>query len=223
MWKRRQNWLDWLWGTSEFEARQVARSGFVQDEPRVGIVENGLFLPLDPASNPLARPVKYEKPYKKTVRCVLCYAIVLVMISATVISTLGVMSFNVGLRKRSPVIGPIVGAVFVSALMSTYSTIYQDIALRLTLFENHRTKVEFEDSLCAKRFLFEFFNSYFFAFYIAFIKGFNLPIPFFGVIDQCRGLDGKPAADCMQELFLTLSIVYCTRFFVNRGVEVVKP
>jgi hypothetical protein len=43
--------------------------------------------------------------------------------------------------------------------------------VRLNKFENHRTESLYEDSLVAKLFVFQFFNSYSYLTYVAFIKG----------------------------------------------------
>eukprot|EP01035_Chromulina_nebulosa_P019869 gene19869-25821_t len=48
--------------------------------------------------------------------------------------------------------------------------VYDDLAKRLNDYENWRTDTEYEDSLISKLFVFNFVNSYFPSFYIAFIK-----------------------------------------------------
>lgn len=50
------------------------------------------------------------------------------------------------------------------------STIYKRIAHWFTVWENYRTKTEFDDALIFKLFTFEFANSYGSFFYLAFFR-----------------------------------------------------
>ena len=44
------------------------------------------------------------------------------------------------------------------------------VATWLNNFENHRTQIEYEDSMIFKQFVFQFINYYFLLLYIAFLK-----------------------------------------------------
>ena len=44
------------------------------------------------------------------------------------------------------------------------------IATKLNSFENHRTQIEYEDSMIFKQFVFQFINYYFLFAYISFLK-----------------------------------------------------
>ena len=48
--------------------------------------------------------------------------------------------------------------------------IYRKIAINLTVWENHRTKTEYDDSLILKLFAFEFVNNYGNLFYLAYFR-----------------------------------------------------
>ena len=60
--------------------------------------------------------------------------------------------------------------------------------------ENHRTDTTYENSLILKTALFQFINSFFTLFYIAFIKGKHAV---FGTVQECPG-------DCLHELYVSL-------------------
>ena len=87
--------------------------------------------------------------------------------------------------------------------------IYGDIAIRLTDYENHRTDTDYEDSLIAKTFVFQFVNSYASLFYIAFFK------PFIHE-DPCIG-------SCMHELQANLGTIFLARLAIGNLTEVGIP
>jgi anoctamin-10/anoctamin-7 len=69
---------------------------------------------------------------------------------------------------------------------------------------------DYEDSLIAKTFVFQFVNSYSPLFYIAFVK------PFIGEIDSCLG-------GCLVELQTNLSSIFITRLAVGNMTEIGVP
>ena len=73
------------------------------------------------------------------------------------------------------------------------NTIYSDMAIDLTEKENHRTDTEFEDSLIAKLFAFQFVNSYASFFYVAYLKSLTG--------DPCEGT-------CMSELSTAIGVIF---------------
>lgn len=73
------------------------------------------------------------------------------------------------------------------------NAVYSDMAISLTDRENHRTDTEYEDSLIAKLFAFQFVNSYASFFYVAYIK--NL------AGDPCEGT-------CMSELSTAIGVIF---------------
>ena len=87
--------------------------------------------------------------------------------------------------------------------------IYGGMAISLTDHENHRTDTEYEDSLIAKTFVFQFVNSYASLFYIAYFKPFLTE-------DPCVG-------SCMQELQSNLGTIFLTRLAIGNLTEVGIP
>lgn len=97
--------------------------------------------------------------------------------------------------------------------------IYGRVARWLNDFENHPTDTVYEDNLIAKTFLFQFVNSYFSLFYIAFIKN---HITLAGSAQQCA-LNAHGEVDCMAELANNLGVIFATRLVVGNFTEIVLP
>lgn len=82
--------------------------------------------------------------------------------------------------------------------------------------ENHETDTEYEDNKILKVFAFQFINSYFSLFYIAFIKN---HLELFGRKQPCRAnVDGEP--DCLAELAYQLGIIFVSRLVAGNFTEV---
>jgi anoctamin-10/anoctamin-7 len=96
--------------------------------------------------------------------------------------------------------------------------VYSRLAIVLTDLENHRTQSEYEDALVVKTFLFQFVNSYFTLFYIAFFKS-KYPVCIWRF---CR-LDYCTNGDCFRELMLQLLVIFGVKQLVLQLVEVATP
>lgn len=86
--------------------------------------------------------------------------------------------------------------------------IYTFIATALTDNERHRTQTQFEDSMIAKIFLFQFVNSYASFFYLAFVAEF---------VGDCEG------EACMSSLAINLAIIFGTRLASGYITGIVLP
>ena len=64
------------------------------------------------------------------------------------------------------VIGSLINVLSINA----FSLIYDQVAVKLNNWENHRTNTQYEDALITKTFVFEMINNYFVLFFIAFLK-----------------------------------------------------
>ncbi len=102
--------------------------------------------------------------------------------------------------------------------------VYGLLATAMTKRENHRTDTEYEDSLIAKTFCFQFVNSYASFYFLAFIAPYLSRPPSLAddgpegdFIGEC-GFD-----DCMKPLALNLGIIFGTSLTVNNFVEVGVP
>jgi hypothetical protein len=63
-------------------------------------------------------------------------------------------------------------------ILVIFKKVYQKIALKLTLWENHRTLTKFTDSLIYKQFSFSFVSCYGSLFYLAFFRNVSISIIF---------------------------------------------
>jgi hypothetical protein len=57
-----------------------------------------------------------------------------------------------------------------------HDQLFERLAVRMSKWENHRTQSQFDNSLVAKNFMFQFVNNYFVLFYIAFLREVKDPI-----------------------------------------------
>merc|ERR1711871_1696931 len=89
------------------------------------------------------------------------------------------------------------------------------VAVVLNNFENHRTETMYEDSLITKVFSFQFFNSFFSLFYIAFLKQ-RYSIWYFKE-DRCTN------GNCMQDLSTQLQVIFISRLVIGNVSETVAP
>lgn len=102
--------------------------------------------------------------------------------------------------------------------------VYGELATALTNRENHRTDTEYEDSLIAKIFVFQFVNSYTSFYYLAFIAPY-LPRPS-GLADDGDEADYVGDCgfdDCMIPLAINVAIIFGSALTVNNFIEIVVP
>lgn len=115
-------------------------------------------------------------------------------------------ALNVGGMQLGSTITALINAVQIQVL----NAIYNEVAVALTEYENHRTNTEYEDSLIAKTFIFQFVNSFASLFYIAFVK------PFIPDMDPCVG-------QCMGELQASLGTIFMTRLATGSVLKLAIP
>jgi hypothetical protein len=109
--------------------------------------------------------------------------------------------------------------------------LYQGTAEKLTIWENHKTETQYNgkcggacsliflDALIAKRFVFNFVNSFASLFYIGLIKerGGNNIVGVSGWNDRCG------ADSCLVDLMIQLSIIFVGRQLIGQIQEVFIP
>jgi hypothetical protein len=99
--------------------------------------------------------------------------------------------------------------------------IYKEIAVCMVDYENYRTDMEWENAIVQKVFPFQFINSYFSLFYIAFLKGKIGTLD--GYDDQCKGSNNLPSANCMYELNTLLLSTLVTTQIAGTIAEAMLP
>jgi hypothetical protein len=136
------------------------------------------------------------------------------------------MSFLVMRLIFQKMIDASMGAMLASTLQALVTVglnvIYKEIAICMVDYENYRTDTEWEDAIVNKVFAFQFINSYFSLFYIAFMKGRIGHLA--GYSDQCKNAStGKPTDNCMGELYTLLLSTLLTTQIVSTIGEALLP
>ena len=106
-------------------------------------------------------------------------------------------------------------------LMYFFSKLYDKIAVKLTIWENYRTKTEYDDALILKLFAFEFVNSYGSFYYLAFFRNIKLDNGFFNLGPEYR--DRCDDDNCMALLSLQLLIVLVIKPFPRLFKAIIFP
>jgi anoctamin-10/anoctamin-7 len=212
-WKRRQCMLQMKWGTAKFEDVEEDRPEFEGDDTK------------DPTTG---LQTTWYDPMKRQVTSYYNLSLIGVMITCVIgviaaIFLFRYWSFGWGSRdadgnlnaERLVIAGEPMGDILASLMTALQIQIlggaYKKLADWMTNKENHQTQTQYEDSLIAKVFLFQFCNSYSSLFYIAFIKP---------TLEQCGG--GNPG-ECLDELFLQLFIIFGTRLVSGNAMEIGLP
>ena len=200
-WKRRNATINLWWGTFEFETHEVARPQFA-----------GL-LRYSPITD---KPEMYHNSLKQLKKKV---AMSFAFVFTLVIGAVGMTAFCLYLKSYLAApenfgkLGPPIASMINAGWIATGNTIYRMIAVKLTNWENHRTDTEWDRYLVTKTFLFRFFNSYAAFFYIAFLKK--------AYEGQC-GTRHAPAT-CLDELQLSVIIIFGSQVIVGNGIETMSP
>ena len=152
--------------------------------------------------------------------CWLCWLLTfsLGLCCGTVGSDMGIVSSVAWCDCTQGAAGNLAAAVN-AVQIQLLNLVYGHVARYLNDLENHATQTQFEDNLIAKTFCFQFINSYFSLFYVAFIKNY---LELFGEKQECTlNLQGEP--DCLSELSAQLSIIFLTRLVVGNATEALVP
>ena len=92
-----------------------------------------------------------------------------------------------------------------------FNYIFNKIVVKLNNLENHRTQSDYENSLIIKSYFFQFVNSFFSLFYIAFFK-----TSFEGcLVDENGKKKNVVGADCTQELYTQFITIFSVSFLKN--------
>lgn len=98
--------------------------------------------------------------------------------------------------------GGLVASSMQAAVTVGLNAIYLILAEYMVDYENWRTDDEWENAIVYKVFGFQFINSYFSLFYVAFLKGKIGKLD--GYSDKCKDANGVESDNCMQELYTLL-------------------
>jgi len=122
-------------------------------------------------------------------------------------------------------LGSIIGGIANAITIILLNTLYQQLALKLTEWENHRTQSDFDNALIFKIIMFYFVNSYTSLYYIAFFKA---KTQFWGVTtldDGCKsgGVPSLISWGCPDDLTIQLATILGINMIVGQSQEVLVP
>ncbi|MCQ2817650.1 MAG: anoctamin [archaeon] len=162
IWLQKERFYNFIWGTENFKHLEPDSELFKPD----GLKQLIFF------SN-----FPYVSPCKKYAKKFLSYFVMGIMLSLTIAGTFTLFYFKkICIKDRDPdaLLTTIIGLGFTIAVtvqVKILSFIYKILAKIFNMWENHQKDFERTNSLAFKLILFEFVNSYFPYYYIAFIKG----------------------------------------------------
>ena len=204
-WKRKESSIAMEWGMSDFESQEPDRPEYIGNL-QLSYIDGSKHL--------------YYSPFEARNRLAESYSVVGVFILLVVASVVSIYLLRYELLFTSMAgSASIIASVLNTIVIMLFNYAYSEVALKLTVAENHRTDTEFEDSLILKQFMFTFVNSYISFFYLAFIALYldapaDTPINYMG---QC----GAPT--CMEPLSINLATIFGTRIFLGTALSIIIP
>lgn len=208
-WKRKENTTALRWGMTDFEQEEPDRPEF-NGEPVTSYIDGSTML--------------YFNNQTRNGRLVLSACVVGLFVLTIVAVVAGIYVMRFTLQGKYGPYASTIASVLNAVQIQVFNFIYDKFAVRTTLYENHRTDTEYEDSMISKTFVFQFVNSYSSFFFIAFIAG-NLARPDtlddIGPQADFQGQCGY--ANCMQPLSVNLAIIFGSRLVINNVLSIVVP
>ncbi|GAA47265.1 anoctamin-1, partial [Clonorchis sinensis] len=226
LWKRRQVSLAYQWSVYSLEP--------VDQPPRpefLALLQKGFPSKLNPISG-LEEPVVPFWRMRVPCFCV-SFTSVLFGVLLTLACLVGVILYklvmkvvfyqqpNEFVQSVAGMLTTITGSVINLILIFILKFIYNRLAIKLNDLENHRTQVEYDNSLTLKLYLLQFVNYYSSIFYIAFIQGTTAAVP--GADKSIVQSTGCDQGDCLFELFLQLVIIMVGKQLLNFIQETMMP
>ncbi|TGZ67426.1 hypothetical protein CRM22_004804 [Opisthorchis felineus] len=226
LWKRRQVSLAYQWSVYSLEP--------VDQPPRpefLALLQKGFPSKLNPISG-LEEPVVPFWRQRVPCFCV-SFTSVLFGVLLTLACLVGVILYKLAMKvvfyqqpnefiqSVAGMLTTITGSVINLILIFILKFIYNRLAIKLNDLENHRTQVEYDNSLTLKLYLLQFVNYYSSIFYIAFIQGTTAAVP--GTDKSIVQSTGCDQGDCLFELFLQLVIIMVGKQLLNFIQETMMP
>ncbi|KAA3682073.1 anoctamin-1 [Paragonimus westermani] len=210
LWKRRQITLAYRWNVYSLEpVDQPARPEFL------ALLDKGYKRWKNPVSGNFEPVIPF---WRNRVPCFLVsYTTVLFGVVLTLACLVGVILYKLAMKfvfyrqqnlivqSTAGMLATLTGSVINLILIFILKFVYDRIAELVTNLENHRTQVEYDNSLTLKLYLLQFVNHYSSIFYIAFIQGNTAALP--GSEHSIVQSTGCDEGDCLFELFLQLVII----------------
>jgi hypothetical protein len=208
-WKREENFIKLRWGTHDFEEDEPERPQF-RGEPIISFIDG--------------KEMKYFSPHqqKNLVSQSILVVVVMILLVIGFVSSIYIMRFYLygPIGSNASIVASIVNAIQITIL----NLVYESIAEALTKRENHRTDTEYEDSMIAKTFVFQFVNSYASFYFLAFIAPYMDRPPILSDDGPEADYIGECGFDtCMKPLAINLGIIFGVSLTVNNILELGLP
>ena len=231
-----------MWGTENFQILEQARDEFVllAKDPHVAGFDfqmsevTGKVEPTETSK----RPKRLKQAANSLLIISMMFLVAFCVVCCQYVKLTPIDGISI---YYSRVLGSLMNALFITL----FSLAFEKVAQLLTAWENPRTDTEFEDSLIAKAFLFQFVNNFFCLFYIAFGRSLTLGAPSLGfpmvnqtcqivkipcssetvsdmLAEQC--IDGEiEVPSCMSDLSFQLAIILIVNQVGGGILEVAIP
>jgi hypothetical protein len=205
-WKRKEKLTALSWGMIDFEKSEVSRPEF-RGTMTQSLIDGKQILFF---SDKQRQPLVYQSMI--IISCMICL-VVGVVISIYIIRN--ALAKSIGSQAQ------LVASSANALQIQVFNFLYSLLADYLTERENHRTDTEFEDSMIAKTFLFQFVNSFASFFYIAFVAKYQPRPAYVDAESEVTGDCGSKS--CMRPLAANLVIIFFTRVVIGNLMELVLP
>eukprot|EP00606_Chrysophyceae_sp_TOSAG23-5_P000816 GSChrysophyteH2.ASY1.ANO1.1622.1 assembled CDS len=203
-WESKSAYTAMQWGQTGFEKSELERPQFKGDlitSPVTGQFE--LWYP----------------PHMKRMKRLKGIIVIIFTIALVLGTVTGIYVMRFALEKDYGSNAATIASFATTVQIAIYNKIYTSLAIGLNDMENHKTDTQYQDSLIAKTFVFQFVNSYVSFFYVGFIAPY---IPSSaetnpehkGYLGQCGYFN------CMMPMSNNLAIIYASRLTSNNIIDV---
>lgn len=199
IWKRKEAAMAVQWGQMKFEQIEIPRPQFMGKMRRSPITDE-----MD--------EIHYEWTKRAKFVC-LAVMVTSIIISMVLGIVAGLLIFRKVYSNKYTIDGVDYTVIICSILnaiqIQFFNYVYSKVVKKLTDLENHKTQVQYEDSLIIKTFIFQFVNSFNSLCYIAFVKTH---------IEGCIDDDHKEptkGVSCLDELNTQLITIFIISYLKN--------
>lgn len=155
-WKRKEKTAAMKWGMVGFEDEQKDRPEFTGDKMEVSFIDG--------------KEMAYFPKHQQLLRLTASFVAISCMVALVIACVVGIYMARFAIEKANEGAASPVASLLNAIQIQFCNFVFGAIAEKLTDLENHRTDTQYEDSLIAKLFAFQFVNSFSSFVYIAFIQ-----------------------------------------------------
>jgi len=207
--------------------------GFQDEEerPRPEFAANAPYLEKNPITGirepAFPKAVRMRRIAAGSGLIILMIVLVLIFILAVIIyrTLASIYLFsNSTTRPIAQILASTSGAMINLMAIMAMGRVYENLALKLTTWEMHRTQSDFDDNLTFKVFIFQFINFYSSILYIAFFKGkfVGYPGAYKNIVGNLRNEDCGNGG-CLIELAQQLAVIMIGKQVINNAQEILIP